>query len=105
MLTIAASWAAPGCRAGWPAASSPSARDPLGLRDHGGDLLNLALNLLFEPHAWWALLPMALFAFGWALMVPVVTLMVLDLRPTGAAWPVVAAGLRGQRWPTAWWPA
>jgi DHA1 family bicyclomycin/chloramphenicol resistance-like MFS transporter len=44
-------------------------------------LLNLALNLLFEPQAWWALPPIAVFAFGWALMVPVVTLMVLDLAP------------------------
>ncbi len=44
-------------------------------------LLNLALNLAFEPHPAWALLPVAVFAFGWALMVPVVTLMVLDLAP------------------------
>jgi DHA1 family bicyclomycin/chloramphenicol resistance-like MFS transporter len=44
-------------------------------------LANLALNLLFEPQAWWALFPIAIFAFGWALMVPVVTLMVLDLAP------------------------
>jgi DHA1 family bicyclomycin/chloramphenicol resistance-like MFS transporter len=44
-------------------------------------LANLALNLLFTPQAWWALLPIAIFAFGWALMVPVVTLMVLDLVP------------------------
>ena len=28
-----------------------------------------------------ALLPIAVFAFGWALMVPVITLMVLDLAP------------------------
>jgi DHA1 family bicyclomycin/chloramphenicol resistance-like MFS transporter len=42
---------------------------------------NLVLNLLFEPQAWWALVPIAIFAFGWALMVPVVTLMVLDLAP------------------------
>jgi DHA1 family bicyclomycin/chloramphenicol resistance-like MFS transporter len=47
----------------------------------GVALANLALNLLFEPHAWWALVPIALYAFGWALMVPVVTLMVLDLVP------------------------
>ena len=40
-----------------------------------------ALNLLFVPEAWWALLPIALYAFGWAMMVPVVTLMVLDLVP------------------------
>lgn len=44
-------------------------------------VINLVLNLLFEPHAWWALWPIAIFAFGWALMVPVVTLMVLDLAP------------------------
>ncbi len=44
-------------------------------------LLNLALNLLFTPTAAWALFPIAVFAFGWALMVPVVTLMVLDLVP------------------------
>jgi len=44
-------------------------------------LLNVVLNLLLEPHAAWALLPVGLFAFGWALMVPVVTLMVLDLAP------------------------
>jgi MFS transporter, DHA1 family, multidrug resistance protein len=45
-------------------------------------IINLALNLVFEPHAAWALWPIAIFAFGWALMVPVVTLMVLDLVPT-----------------------
>jgi DHA1 family bicyclomycin/chloramphenicol resistance-like MFS transporter len=44
-------------------------------------LLNVALNLLLEPSAWWALWPIAAFAFGWALMVPVVTLIVLDLVP------------------------
>jgi len=44
-------------------------------------LLNLALNLLFTPTVAWALFPIAIFAFGWALMVPVVTLMVLDLVP------------------------
>ena len=44
-------------------------------------LLNIALNLLLPPHPAWALLPVAVFAFGWALMVPVVTLMVLDLAP------------------------
>ena len=33
------------------------------------------------PQRLWALLPIAIFAFGWALMVPVVTLMVLDLVP------------------------
>ena len=44
-------------------------------------LVNVALNLLLDPHPAWALWPIAVFAFGWALMVPVVTLMVLDLVP------------------------
>ena len=44
-------------------------------------LLNVVLNLLLQPHPAWAMLPVGLFAFGWALMVPVVTLMVLDLAP------------------------
>jgi len=44
-------------------------------------LVNVALNLLLEPHPSWSMLPVALFSFGWALMVPVVTLMVLDLSP------------------------
>jgi DHA1 family bicyclomycin/chloramphenicol resistance-like MFS transporter len=44
-------------------------------------VLNVALNLLLPPHVGWALIPIAVFAFGWSLMVPVVTLMVLDLAP------------------------
>jgi DHA1 family bicyclomycin/chloramphenicol resistance-like MFS transporter len=44
-------------------------------------ILNVAANALFTPHAAWALWPLAVFAFGWALMVPVVTLLVLDLHP------------------------
>ena len=44
-------------------------------------LVNLVLNLLFTPHVSWALIPLGVYAFGWALMVPVVTLMVLDLVP------------------------
>jgi DHA1 family bicyclomycin/chloramphenicol resistance-like MFS transporter len=44
-------------------------------------LANVAANALFAPHALWALWPIAVFAFGWALMVPVVTLLVLDLHP------------------------
>jgi DHA1 family bicyclomycin/chloramphenicol resistance-like MFS transporter len=43
--------------------------------------VNVVLNLLFTPSPWWALFPIALYAFGWATMVPVVTLMVLDLVP------------------------
>ena len=42
---------------------------------------NVAANFLLTPTAAWALFPIALFAFGWALMVPVVTLLVLDLYP------------------------
>ena len=42
---------------------------------------NVALNLLLPPHVAWALLPVAVFSFGWALMVPVVTLMALDQLP------------------------
>jgi DHA1 family bicyclomycin/chloramphenicol resistance-like MFS transporter len=44
-------------------------------------ILNAVANWLFVAHAWWAMLPIAIFAFGWALMVPVVTLLVLDLHP------------------------
>jgi MFS transporter, DHA1 family, multidrug resistance protein len=44
-------------------------------------LLNVALNLAFDPHPAWALPPVAIFAFGWALTAPVVTLMLLDLVP------------------------
>ena len=44
-------------------------------------VLNLIANLLFKAHVSWALFPIAVFAFGWAMMVPVVTLLVLDLYP------------------------
>ncbi|MRD46580.1 Bcr/CflA family efflux MFS transporter [Caenimonas koreensis DSM 17982] len=44
-------------------------------------LVNVTANFLFVPTAWWALLPIAIFAYGWALMVPVVTLLVLDMVP------------------------
>ena len=44
-------------------------------------LVNLLANWLFTAHVSWALLPLAVFTFGWALMVPVVTLLVLDLHP------------------------
>jgi DHA1 family bicyclomycin/chloramphenicol resistance-like MFS transporter len=44
-------------------------------------LVNVALNAALQPQASWALLPISLYAFGWALMVPVVTLMVLDVVP------------------------
>ncbi|MBG9390356.1 multidrug effflux MFS transporter [Caenimonas aquaedulcis] len=44
-------------------------------------LVNVAANYAFIPSVTWALIPIAIFAFGWALMVPVVTLLVLDLYP------------------------
>ncbi|MBA4110264.1 MAG: Bcr/CflA family drug resistance efflux transporter [Leptothrix sp. (in: Bacteria)] len=44
-------------------------------------VLNLVANLLFPAHVSWALIPIGLYAFGWAMMTPVVTLMVLDLFP------------------------
>ena len=47
----------------------------------GVTVLNVVLNLLLPPDPAWSMLPVALYSFGWALMVPVVTLMVLDLAP------------------------
>ena len=44
-------------------------------------VVNLVANVLFKADVRWALFPIAIFAFGWALMVPVVTLLVLDLHP------------------------
>jgi MFS transporter, DHA1 family, multidrug resistance protein len=44
-------------------------------------LANLVANFVLEASATWALLPIAIYSFGWALMVPVVTLLVLDLYP------------------------
>ena len=47
----------------------------------GVSAVNVAANFVFTPHVLWALWPIAFFSFGWAVMVPVVTLMVLDLVP------------------------
>lgn len=44
-------------------------------------VLNLLLNLTVAPSPFWALPVISLMSFGWALMVPVVTLMVLDEAP------------------------
>jgi len=44
-------------------------------------VVNVAMNLLSTPHPVWAMLTVSIFSFGWALMVPVVTLLVLDLVP------------------------
>jgi DHA1 family bicyclomycin/chloramphenicol resistance-like MFS transporter len=43
--------------------------------------VNLVANLLFTAHVSWAMFPIAIFSFGWAMMVPVITLLVLDLHP------------------------
>ena len=47
----------------------------------GSALVSMVANWLFVAHVSWALIPLCVFAFGWALMVPVVTLLVLDLHP------------------------
>jgi DHA1 family bicyclomycin/chloramphenicol resistance-like MFS transporter len=44
-------------------------------------VVNLAYSAFVPVSAPWALIPIAIYAFGWALMVPVVTLLVLDLVP------------------------
>ena len=44
-------------------------------------MVNLVANLLFKADVAWAMFPICVFAFGWAMMVPVVTLLVLDLHP------------------------
>lgn len=44
-------------------------------------LLNVALNAAFAPHPAWAMWPVGLYAFGWSLMTPVVTLLVLEQAP------------------------
>jgi DHA1 family bicyclomycin/chloramphenicol resistance-like MFS transporter len=44
-------------------------------------VLNLAYSAWLPVAAPWALIPIGIYAFGWALMVPVVTLLVLDLVP------------------------
>lgn len=44
-------------------------------------MVNVTANFVWVPQASWAMFPIALFAFGWALMVPAVMLLVLDLYP------------------------
>jgi DHA1 family bicyclomycin/chloramphenicol resistance-like MFS transporter len=44
-------------------------------------IVNLAANLIWPAHVSWALIPVGVFAFGWAMKVPVVTLLVLDIHP------------------------
>jgi DHA1 family bicyclomycin/chloramphenicol resistance-like MFS transporter len=44
-------------------------------------VVNVVLNATLDPHLAWAVLPVAGYSFGWALMVPAVTLLVLDQAP------------------------
>ena len=44
-------------------------------------LANVAANAIWVADVRWALIPITLFGFGWALMMPVVTLLLLDLFP------------------------
>lgn len=44
-------------------------------------VINVVANLLFKAHVSWSLFPIGLYSLGWAMMTPVVTLMVLDLFP------------------------
>jgi DHA1 family bicyclomycin/chloramphenicol resistance-like MFS transporter len=44
-------------------------------------VLNLVANMVFTPDVSWSLWPIGLYALGWAMMTPVVTLMVLDRFP------------------------
>jgi len=44
-------------------------------------LVNVVANALATAHVAWALLPIAIYSFGWALLTPVVTLMLLDVVP------------------------
>jgi DHA1 family bicyclomycin/chloramphenicol resistance-like MFS transporter len=67
-------------------------------------LVNVVLNALLAPHAAWALLPVAVFSFGWALMVPVVTLLALDQAPDRRGMASSVQACVGS-WPMRWWPA
>jgi MFS transporter, DHA1 family, multidrug resistance protein len=44
-------------------------------------VLNVLLNHFFEPQAPWAFVPVALYALGWSLLTPVITVLVLDQVP------------------------
>jgi MFS transporter, DHA1 family, multidrug resistance protein len=47
----------------------------------GSSVLNLLANLIWTPHVAWSMWPIAFYSLGWAMVVPAVTLMVLDLFP------------------------
>jgi len=44
-------------------------------------LVNVTLSAWLPPHPVWAIAPVAIDAFGWSMMTPVVTLLLLDLVP------------------------
>lgn len=63
-------------------------------------VINVVANALWPAHVSWALIPINVFAFGWALMMPVVTLLLLDLFPmrrglTSSLQAVVASAANG----------
>ena len=47
----------------------------------GVSVVNVALAAWLPPHPAWSMLPVALYAAGWSMMTPVVTLLLLDLVP------------------------
>lgn len=47
----------------------------------GIGVVNVAINLWLPPHPVLAILPVAIYAFGWSMMTPVVTLLLLDMVP------------------------
>ncbi|MFM8769683.1 MAG: MFS transporter, partial [Rubrivivax sp.] len=60
----------------------PAAQIRLGfLIMFGISALNLLLSAVLPPHPGWALWPVAVYSFGWSVMTPSVTLLLLDLVP------------------------
>ena len=60
----------------------PAAQIRLGFAIMAGiSVLNMALSALLPPHPLWSLWPAGVFAFGWSVMTPSVTLLLLDLVP------------------------
>jgi DHA1 family bicyclomycin/chloramphenicol resistance-like MFS transporter len=47
----------------------------------GISVLNVGLSAVLPPHPSWALWPVAVYSFGWSVMTPSVTLLLLDLVP------------------------
>jgi DHA1 family bicyclomycin/chloramphenicol resistance-like MFS transporter len=47
----------------------------------GISVLNVLLSAVLPPHPGWALWPVAVYSFGWSVMTPSVTLLLLDLVP------------------------